>query len=184
MPKKPSFAAKKQAVIDALQDVKARDILVIDVKKLTTVCDTVIITTADSARQTKALARSVQDKMKEIGSRLVGTEGEETGDWILVDIGDIVVHIMQPATRAYYNLEELWSQGKIETVLEPSAPMGIPVLTKPPAKKVATKKSIAKKSATTKTATAPKPRIAGSVSRTSAKGKPAPRTRRRSTSSE
>ena len=68
-----------------------------------------IIATAESNRQVKALAHHVRDKLKEAGATIVGVEGEETGEWVLVDAGDIVVHIMQPAVRAYYNLEELWA---------------------------------------------------------------------------
>ncbi len=98
----------QKLVVTALEDIKAHDIEVINTTKLTSLFDRIVIASADSARQTKALARHVQDRVKEAGGDIVGVEGEETGDWVLVDLGDIVVHIMQPAVRSYYNLEELW----------------------------------------------------------------------------
>lgn len=103
---------KQKAVVAALEDIKAHDIAVFDVAHVTSLFDRVVIASADSARQTKALAQHVERTLRELGSRVVGKEGEETGDWILVDFGDIVVHIMQPAVRAHYNLEELWDQPK------------------------------------------------------------------------
>ena len=97
-----------RAAVTALEEIKARDIAVMDVRKLTSLFDTVIVATADSARQTKALARHLQDAAKEAGGHVVGIEGEDSGEWVLVDLGEIVVHIMQPAIRDYYHLEELW----------------------------------------------------------------------------
>ena len=102
----------QKAVVAALEDVKARDIQVFDVRHLTSLFDRVVIASADSVRQTKALARNVQDKAREAGARVYGLEGEDNGEWILIDLGDIVVHVMQPAVRAHYNLEELWNQPK------------------------------------------------------------------------
>jgi ribosome-associated protein len=95
--------------VTALEDIKARDITVLDVRKLTSLYDTLIIASADSNRQVKALAQNVRDKLKEGGAHIIGVEGEQSAEWILVDAGDLVVHIMQPAVRAYYNLEELWA---------------------------------------------------------------------------
>ena len=95
--------------LTALEDIKARDITVLDVRKLTSLYDTLIIASADSTRQVKALAQNVRDKLKEAGAHIIGVEGEQSAEWILVDAGDVVVHIMQPAVRAYYNLEELWA---------------------------------------------------------------------------
>lgn len=103
-----SSEALAAAAISALEDIKARDISVLDVRKLTSLFDTVIVASADSARQTKALARHVQDKVRELGGHVTGVEGEGSGEWVLVDLGDVVVHVMQPAVRDYYNLEELW----------------------------------------------------------------------------
>ena len=99
----------KRAVIDALEDVKAKDIVAFNVTKMTTLCDWVVIASGDSNRQTRALAANVRNKLKEAGAEVIGVEGEATGEWILVDLGKVVVHIMQPTIRAHYNLEELWS---------------------------------------------------------------------------
>jgi ribosome-associated protein len=123
--KKPTTAAKKKLVISALDDIKARDIQAIDVRKLTSICDWIVVASADSARQTKALARHVRDKLREAGSSIVGVEGEETGDWILVDAGDIVAHVMQPAVRSYYNLEELWGDGRFDKPVNSSEPVKV-----------------------------------------------------------
>lgn len=98
----------RKAVVAALEDIKAEDIEILDVSKLSSLFDTMIIASADSTRQVKALANNVQVKIKEIGGTVYGVEGEQTGEWVLVDLGDVVVHIMQPAVRAYYNLEQLW----------------------------------------------------------------------------
>ena len=120
--KKLSTLGRKKLVIAALEDIKARDIQAIDVRKVTSIFDWIIVASADSARQTKALARHVRDALKESGASIVGTEGEETGDWILVDAGDVVAHVMQPAVREYYNLEELWGEGKFDKVVNSTAP--------------------------------------------------------------
>lgn len=98
----------QKIAVTALEDIKAREIKVLDVRKLTSLYDTLIIASADSNRQVKALAHHVRDKLKEAGAEVIGVEGEETAEWVLVDCGDIVVHVMQPAVRQYYNLEELW----------------------------------------------------------------------------
>jgi ribosome-associated protein len=99
---------QQRLVIDALEDVKAHDIKVFDTTRLTGLFDRVIIVSATSNRQSRALAASVRDKVKDHGGQVISVEGEDTGEWVLVDLGDIVVHIMQPAVRDYYNLEELW----------------------------------------------------------------------------
>ena len=99
----------QEVAVAALEDIKARDIEVIDVRPQTTLYDTMVIASADSNRQVKALASHVRERLKEAGAPILGVEGEAVGEWILVDAGDIVVHVMQPAVRAYYNLEELWT---------------------------------------------------------------------------
>ena len=99
----------QKTAVTALEAIKARDITLLDVRKLTTLFDTLIVATAESSRQVKSLAQHVRDAMKGAGATIVGVEGEESGEWVLVDCGDIVVHIMQPAVRRYYNLEELWT---------------------------------------------------------------------------
>ena len=122
MRKKLSTQAKKKLVIGALEDIKARDIQAIDVRRITSMFDWIVIASAESARQTKSLSRHVRDKLKEAGATIIGTEGEESGDWILVDAGDIVAHVMQPAVREYYNLEELWADGRFDKLVNSSRP--------------------------------------------------------------
>ena len=111
MSRKPNTldtAQLEAIIIDALEDIKAQDITILDTAALTDEFDKVIIATASSNRQTRALANNVREKVKEKGGDILSTEGEETGEWVLVDCGDIVVHLMQAPIRAYYNLEELW----------------------------------------------------------------------------
>ena len=96
-------------IVDALEDIKAYDIDVIDVSKITALFGNIIIASADSTRQTKSLANNVQEKVKAAGGRVYSVEGEQTGEWLLVDLGDVIVHIMLPVAREYYNLKALWS---------------------------------------------------------------------------
>ncbi len=92
-------------VVSALEDIKGKDIRVIDTTRLTSLFDRVVIATADSNRQTRALARHVADKAREAGIEVIGVEGEDGGEWVLVDLGGIVVHVMQGAVRSDHNLE-------------------------------------------------------------------------------
>lgn len=101
-------------VVDALEDVKAQDIVVFDTTHLTSLFDRIAIASGTSNRQTKALAASVRDKVKEAGGDVYGMEGEDTGEWVLVDLGDMIVHIMQAPIRAYYRLEELWGDKPVK----------------------------------------------------------------------
>ena len=101
-------------VIDALEDVKAQDINVFDTAHLTSLFDRIVIASGTSNRQTKALAASVRDKVKANGGEVLSMEGEDTGEWVLVDLGDIIVHIMQPTIRAYYRLEEIWGDKEVK----------------------------------------------------------------------
>jgi len=101
-------------VVDALEDVKAQDIKVYDTTHLTSLFDRICIASGTSNRQTKALAASVREKVKEHGGDVIGIEGEEIGEWVLVDLGDMVVHIMQPVIRGYYRLEELWGDKEVK----------------------------------------------------------------------
>lgn len=98
----------QKLAVTALEDVKAKDIEVLNTSKLSALFDRIIIATGDSNRHVNALAQSVHDKAREAGVPVLGMEGQEAGEWVLVDLGDIVVHVMQPVVRAYYNLEELW----------------------------------------------------------------------------
>ena len=99
-------------IVDALEEIKAHDIDVINVSKITAMFGYIIIASADSTRQTKALANNVQEKVKAAGGKVYSMEGEQTGEWVLVDLGDVIVHIMLPAVREYYNLKALWSERK------------------------------------------------------------------------
>jgi ribosome-associated protein len=101
-------------VVDALEDVKAQEINVYDTSHLTSLFDRIAIASGTSNRQTKALAASVRDKVKEAGGTILSIEGEDTGEWVLVDLGDMIVHIMQPAIRAYYRLEEIWGEKEVK----------------------------------------------------------------------
>jgi ribosome-associated protein len=100
--------AKQRAVVEALEDVKGRDIQVFNTARLPSMFERVVIASGDSNRQVKALADRVQERVKELGGRVYGVEGERGGEWVLVDLGDVVVHIMHPTVRDFYNLEELW----------------------------------------------------------------------------
>jgi len=101
-------------VVDALEDVKAQDIVLFDTTHLTSLFDRIAVASGTSNRQTKALAASVRDKVKEAGGDVVGMEGEDTGEWVLVDLGDMIVHIMQPTIRQYYRLEEIWGDKPVK----------------------------------------------------------------------
>ncbi|MYN02339.1 ribosome silencing factor [Pseudoduganella sp. DS3] len=101
-------------VVDALEDVKAQEIVVFDTTGLTSLFDRIAIASGTSNRQTKALAASVRDKVKEAGGDVIGIEGEDTGEWVLVDLGDMIVHIMQAPIRAYYRLEEIWGEKPVK----------------------------------------------------------------------
>jgi ribosome-associated protein len=111
-PNNHDLEAMKLAVIDAIEDIKGFDISVMDVRKLTSMTNYMIVASANSSRQAKAISDNVREKLKEKGFAIRGTEGEKEGEWVLVDLDDIVVHIMVPATRAYYNLEQLWGEAE------------------------------------------------------------------------
>lgn len=129
--------AMVKAVVTALEDIKGRDIVVLDVKKVTSLFDMVVVASGESTRQNRALANSVREKLKAAGANVLSVEGVDPGEWVLVDLGAVVVHIMQPAIRQYYNLEELWNVAPAKSMT--------------PAKKSAAKKSApAKKRAAVK----------------------------------
>lgn len=143
----------QRVVINALEDIKGQNIVVFDAQPLTSLFDRVVVVSGTSNRQTKALAKHLHDKVKQAGGDVFGAEGEESGEWVLVDLGDIVVHIMQPAIREYYRLEEIWGKHPIE--LKPStrgAKKAGASAPKPAAKKPAAKKSAAKNPAAKKPA--------------------------------
>ena len=98
----------QKIAVAALEDIKGKDIEILNTAKISSMFDRVIICTGDSNRQVKSLARNVLEKVREAGGEVISIEGEEGGEWVLVDLGDIVVHVMQASVRQYYNLEELW----------------------------------------------------------------------------
>jgi ribosome-associated protein len=144
----------QRAIVDGLEDVKAQHIAVFNTEHLSSMFERVIIASGTSNRQTKALAASVRDAVKSRGMQVLSTEGEDNGEWIIVDCGAAVAHIMQPAIRDYYHLEEIWGGksvrmkvGEVNTKLvkasepEPEQPR------KAAAKKAPAKKVVAKRAA-------------------------------------
>ena len=99
---------KQRVVVEALEDVKGHDICVFNTARLPSMFERVVIASGDSNRQVKALADRVQERVRELGARVYGVEGASSGEWVLVDLGDVVVHIMHPTVRDFYNLEEIW----------------------------------------------------------------------------
>jgi ribosome-associated protein len=134
----------QRAIVDGLEDVKAQDIQVFNTEKLSPLFERVIVASGTSNRQTKALASSVRDALREAGFAKPRTEGEDNGEWIIVDCGPAVVHIMQPAIRQYYHLEELWGGTPVRLKLGAAKPVVTKAEPKPAAKKVAKPKAPAK----------------------------------------
>ncbi len=156
----------QRAVVDALEDVKAQELEVFDTEHLSSLFERVVIASGTSNRQTKALAASVRDKVREAGFPKPRIEGEDNGEWIIVDCGAVVVHVMQPTIRSYYNLEEIWGEKPVRLKL--GAPKPVVKKAEPVAK--AAKKTAAKKAApksATKAAPKAAPKAAGKT--TSAK---------------
>jgi len=112
---------QQRLVIDALEDVKAHDIKIFNTSHITSLFDRVVIASGTSNRQTRALASSVADAARKNNLSILAYEGEDTGEWVLVDLGDIVVHCMQPAIRQYYNLEEIWGGKPVRVKLLPQS---------------------------------------------------------------
>jgi ribosome-associated protein len=132
---------KQRLVVDALEDIKGKDIQVYDTARMPSMFERVVIASGDSNRQVKALADSVQDKIRENGARVYGVEGEASGEWVLVDLGDVVVHIMHPTVREFYNLEEVWGA---KPVRMKAAPKPAAKKERKAAKKPAAKRALAK----------------------------------------
>ncbi|MDT7835186.1 ribosome silencing factor [Aquabacterium sp. OR-4] len=145
----------QRAIFDGLEDVKAQDIVVFNTEHLSPLFERVIIASGTSNRQTKALAASVRDAVKTGGMPIVATEGEDNGEWIIVDCGAAVVHVMQPAIREYYRLEEIWggkpvkmktggpAKGLVKASEPDDEPEEAPATKRAPAKKSAAKKAVA-----------------------------------------
>jgi ribosome-associated protein len=162
----------QRAIVDGLEDVKAQNIAVFNTEHLSPLFERVIIASGTSNRQTKALAASVRDAVKSSGLPVLRTEGEENGEWIIVDCGAAVAHIMQPAIRQYYHLEELWGSKPVKMKIDsdthalPKAAVEHRETTKAKAKKAAAPQSGAKKPAresSAKKATPSKPVISRTV---------------------
>lgn len=162
----------QKIVISALEDVKAQDIQLFDTTGMTSMFDRIAVASGTSNRQTKALAMSVRDKVKEAGGKVVSMEGEKTGEWVLVDLGDMVVHVMQPAIRAYYRLEELWGEKEVKLAAAKRAPRKAATVTAPakPAPKASGKKTV---NAETPAEKAPKKRATAKPAEETVKAKAA-----------
>jgi ribosome-associated protein len=141
---KKDTAKLQRTIVDALEDVKAQEIAVFDTEHLTAMFERVIIASGTSNRQTKALASSVRDAVREAGFSKPRVEGEDNGEWIIVDCGQCVVHVMQPAIRTYYHLEEIWGDKPVRLKLGAPKPAVAAAPAPEPAK---SKKPVAKKAA-------------------------------------
>ena len=112
MSKALSIKKLETIAVDALEDIKGRNIIVVNTSKLSQMFERIVLASGDSNRQVRSLARNVADKVREAGGEVLSMEGEETGEWVLVDLGPVVVHIMQPTVREHFDLEGLWGKGK------------------------------------------------------------------------
>lgn len=115
---------KLELVLDILDQAKAEDVTVLDVRALTTIADSMVVASGTSTRHVTSIGRRLDDEMRAQGYRPQGVEGTESGEWVLVDLGDIIVHIMHPKTRAFYALEKLWSEefGRTDATRREAAP--------------------------------------------------------------
>ena len=176
---KKDLTKLQRAIIDGLEDVKAQDIQVFDTEHLSPLFERVIVATGTSNRQTKAIASSVRDAVKKAGFAAPRHEGEASGEWIIVDCNQAVVHIMQPAIRQYYRLEEIWGEKPVRVKLggakvskrtaSEDASQEAPAAT--PAKKPSVRKTASTTAAEPKAST--KPRAASTRSASSASASPA-----------
>ena len=160
---------KQRAVVEALEDIKGRDIVVFNTERLSAYFERVVLATGDSTRQVKALADNVQEKLKKLGARIHGMEGDGS-EWVLVDLGDIVVHVMHPTARLTYNLEALWGGKDVKIKREPEPPARVAPKAKSKAKVTVKVKVKAKTKTKTTAKTAPKAKT-----KAKAKTKPAPK---------
>ena len=162
----------QRCIVDGLEDVKAQDIQVFDTERLSSLFERVIVASGTSNRQTKALAASVRDAVRDAGFVKPRVEGEENGEWIIVDCGAAVVHIMQPAIRQYYHLEELWGEKPVRLKLGTAKPAA-PVKAEAPAVKPGPKIPNIKRSSAAKAGALelnpPKPKARKPASRMAAK---------------
>lgn len=149
MSKALSIKKLETIAVDALEDIKGRDIIIVDTTKVSQMFERIVLASGDSNRQVRSLARSVADKVREAGGEVLSVEGEEMGEWVLVDLGPVVVHIMQPAVRSHFDLEGLWGKGKPVGV---GAKKATKNAADKAAEKAAEKSTAEKKPATKKTA--------------------------------
>ncbi len=164
MSKELSIKKLETLAVDALEDIKGRDIIIVNTTKVSQMFERIVLASGDSNRQVRSLARSVADKVREAGGEVLSVEGEEMGEWVLVDLGPVVVHIMQPAVRMHFDLEGLWGQGKpagiaaekaAKKAAKNAADRAVGKTTaakKPTTQKTTTKKPVAKKPAAKKPA--------------------------------
>lgn len=170
----------QRAIVDGLEDVKAQDIQVFDTERLSALFERVIVASGTSNRQTKALAASVRDAVRDAGFAKPRVEGEENGEWIIVDCGAAVVHVMQPAIRQYYHLEELWGEKPIRLKLgtaKPAVPVKVEAAPAKPGPRIPNIKRASAAKAGALELNPPKPKARKPASKTTLKGAPASKPR-------
>jgi len=158
----------QRAIVDGLEDVKAQNIVVLNTEHLSALFERVIIASGTSNRQTKALAASVRDSVKSRGLQVMATEGEDNGEWIIVDCGAAVAHIMQPSIRDYYHLEEIWGGKPVRMKVGDAKTTLVKASEPEPARKAAAKAAPARQPAAKKAATRKRPLKPAGVSRPAA----------------
>ena len=122
MSKALSIKKLETIAVDALEDIKGRDIIVVNTTKVSQMFERIVLASGDSNRQVRSLARNVADKVREAGGEVLSVEGEDGGEWVLVDLGPVVVHIMQPTIRAHFDLEGLWGQASQPVIQQKRRP--------------------------------------------------------------
>ena len=163
----------QRAIVDGLEDVKAHDIQVFNTEALSPLFERVIVASGTSNRQTKALASSVREAVKEAGFPVPRQEGEQNGEWIIVDCGSVVCHIMQPAIRQYYRLEEIWGETPVRMKIGAAKPKPAEVAAKKLAAKLAVEKAAAENTVVAKKPAAKKAAAKKPATKTTAGAKPA-----------
>lgn len=163
----------QRAIVDGLEDVKAHDIQVFNTEALSPLFERVIVASGTSNRQTKALASSVREAVKEAGFPVPRQEGEQNGEWIIVDCGSVVCHIMQPAIRQYYCLEEIWGETPVRMKIGAAKPKPAEVAAKKLAAKLAVEKAAAENTVVEKKPAAKKAAAKKPAAKTAAGAKPA-----------
>lgn len=187
MPRLTKLSKLAKIAVNALEDLKGQDIKVLDVQALTTVTDTMIVCTGTSNRHVKALAQNVAEDAKKAGFRPMGMEGADAGEWVLVDLGGVVVHVMQLQARAFYALEKLWSTPEPVETAEPVRKPAVKKATKAAGKKAPAKKVAGKSTAKPAAKKAPAKKAAvkkAPVKKAAVKKAPAKKTAARKTAAK